>query len=86
MRHHASPSFWQRYHAQPQEVRELADKSFGLLKQNPRHPSIHFKKVGRFWSARVGVHYRALAVELDDNLVWFWIGDHTTYDQLIRRG
>lgn len=33
-----------------------------LLKCNPRHPSLHFKKVGRFWSVRVGLHHRAIGV------------------------
>jgi hypothetical protein len=40
-----------------------------LLKENPRHPSLHLKKVGRFWSARVGSRYRALAVEVDAGLL-----------------
>ncbi len=39
-------------------VREFADKSFGLVKADPTHPSLHFRKVGRFWSARVGLHHR----------------------------
>jgi hypothetical protein len=56
------------------------------LKQDPRHPSLHFKKVGRFWSARVGAHYRALAVEASDGLVWFWIGNHADYDLRIPAG
>ena len=30
--------------------RALADKNYALLKDNPRHPSLQFKKVGRFWS------------------------------------
>ncbi len=34
-------------------------------------------------SARVGLHYRALARDRDDGLVWFWIGHHSRYDQLI---
>lgn len=76
MRHHASERFWRLYDGLPTEVQRLADKSFDLLKTDPRHPSLHFKKTGRFWSARVGLHYRALAVEDGDNLVWFWVGDH----------
>jgi hypothetical protein len=56
------------------DVRELADKDFALLRTNPRHPSLRFKKVGVYWTARVGLHYRALAKERDDGLVWFWIG------------
>jgi len=65
-------------------VQELADKSFRLLKDDPRHPSLHFKKVARFWSARVGLHHRTVAVEAADGLVWFWIGTHADYDRLLR--
>jgi hypothetical protein len=61
--HHASPEFWTYYRALPVAIREQADKAFELLKANPQHRSLHFKKVGRFWSARVGLHYRAIAVE-----------------------
>jgi len=55
-----------------------------MLKLDPGHPSLHFKRVGRFRSARVGLHYRALAVEVADRLVWFWIGTHADYDRLIK--
>jgi hypothetical protein len=41
------------------------------------------KIVGGFWSARVGIRYRALAIEVDEGLVWFWIGSHADYDALI---
>lgn len=49
------------------------------------HPSLHFKKVGMFWSSRVGLHYRALAIEAEQDLVWFWIGSHAEYDKLVGR-
>jgi hypothetical protein len=84
MRHLASPKFWEAYEKLPERVRELADKNYALLKQNPQHPSLQFKKVGRFWSVRVGLRYRALAVEVDGDLVWFWIGSHADYDTLLR--
>jgi hypothetical protein len=71
------------YRSLPPEVRELADQAYARLKQDPRHPSLRVKKVGRFWSARVGAHYRALAVEATDGLVWFWIGTHADYDRLL---
>jgi hypothetical protein len=63
VRHFADASFWEHYNNLPANIRKLADKDFELLKQNPSHPSLHLKQVGRFWSARVGKHYRALAVE-----------------------
>jgi hypothetical protein len=61
----------------------LADRCYEFLKQDLRHPSLHLKKVGRLWSARVGLHYRALAVEDGNDLVWYWIGSHAEYDQLL---
>ncbi len=83
MRHFASPAFWKAYGALPEAIRELADKNFALLKQEPQHPSLRLKKVGKFWSARVGLRYRALATEVDGGLLWFWIGSHADYDAMI---
>lgn len=83
MRHRASPSFWACYHALPAAIQQLADQTYARLKQNPRHPSLHFKKTGRYWSARVGLSHRALAVETPDGLVWFWIGTHAEYDRIV---
>ena len=84
MRHFASPEFWDAYRSLPTDIRDLADKNFELLKQNPKHRSLQFKKVGRFWSVRVGLRYRALAIEIDEALLWLWIGSHADYDRLIR--
>ena len=83
MIHYAAPSFWKRYDALPEAVRELADKQFQLLKNNPRHPSLHVKRVDRFHSVRVGAHYRALAVGVEDGMLWFWIGTHAEYDRVV---
>ena len=57
MRHLASPKFWEAYKGLPEKVRSLAEKNFALLKQDPRHPSLHFKRAGPYWSVRVGLHY-----------------------------
>jgi hypothetical protein len=84
MRHRANGDFWDAFEALPAPIRDLAGKSFQQLKDNPKHPSLQFKKVGPYWSARVGAHYRALAVERDYGFLWFWIGSHAEYDRLIR--
>lgn len=63
----------------------MADRCYDHLKSDPWHPSLQLKPVGRAWSARVGLHYRALAKREDaDVLVWFWIGTHAEYDRLIK--
>jgi hypothetical protein len=84
MRHFASPDFWDAYERLPEQVRVQADRNYRLLKIDPQHPSLHFKKVGRFWSVRVGLRYRALATDVEDGLLWFWIGSHADYDAMIR--
>jgi hypothetical protein len=68
----------------PDHVRALADKNFALLKSDSHHPSLHFKQVGRYHSVRVGLRYRALAISVDDGLLWFWIGSHADYDVLLK--
>lgn len=83
MNHRATPRFWQCYRQLPEEIQRLANRCYETLKQYPYHPSLHFKKVGRFWSVRVGLHYRALAVEDEGDVIWFWIGTHAEYDRLI---
>ena len=80
MRHFTSPSFWELYDKLPAPIQELADKNYELLKTNPRHPSLQLKKVGKYWSVRVGIKYRAVAVEVEEGLLWFWIGTHAEYD------
>lgn len=82
MIHHAAPDYWSLYRALPTNIQALADRAFALLKADPHHPSLHFKKAGSFWSVRVGLHYRALGVEVWDGVLWFWIGTHADYDRL----
>jgi hypothetical protein len=82
--HRATASFWTKYQSLPKAARRLADKSFVLMKSNPRHPSLHFKKVGEFWSARIDINYRALALESAEGYDWFWIGTHAEYDSLLK--
>ena len=84
MKHLAGPSFWELYEKLPDSVQGLADKNFELLKADPNHPSLHLKKAGKYWSARVGIKYRVLGVDVDQGVLWFWIGTHTEYDKIVR--
>jgi hypothetical protein len=71
------------YDSLPEEVRALADKNYLLLKSNTKHPSLHFKRLGDLWSVRIGGHYRALGNDVDDGIVWIWIGTHSEYDRIV---
>jgi len=82
LKHTASVRFWTLYEAQPKSVRAVADKNFQLLKSDPKHPSLHFKRLGKLWSVRVGEHHRALGHDVEGGVQWFWIGSHADYDRI----
>lgn len=83
MNHYASPHFWFLFRQLPTEVQDLATANYQLLVANPRHPSLHLKRIGSYWSIRVGLHYRALGTDSDDGILWGWIGSHAEYDRII---
>lgn len=82
--HKTTSRFWRGFDKLPEFVQQLAEKNFALLKANPQHPSLHFKKVGAFWSARVSIKYRALAVKDGNGFIWVWIGRHDEYERIIK--
>jgi hypothetical protein len=56
----------------------------------PSSGSSRIRVTRRFASRKLGMCGRrgwaavtALAIEVDDGLVWFWIGSHAEYDQLL---
>ena len=84
MTNRATPEFWALYAKLPRGIKKLAQRNYTLFRQNPNHPSLRFKKIGRRWSVRVGLQYRAVAVEAEDGLLWTWIGNHADYERLIK--
>jgi hypothetical protein len=83
LRHAASGRFWLAFAALPAGIQAVAEKNFALLKADPRHPSLRFKRVGDLWSVRAGANHRALGVDVDGGILWIWIGTHAQYDRLI---
>lgn len=65
-------------------TRRLATRAYRLWLKDPRHPSLHFKKIGPYWSVRIGLSHRALGGIKGETLYWFWIGHHKVYDRLTR--
>jgi len=80
-------SYWKSYKGLPKKIQRDADRKFDLWKKNPFHPSLNFKCVNteyNIWSVRVTMDYRALAVRNDKSVIWYWIGDHNKYEQLLK--
>ena len=84
MKHKTTKRFWDLYSKLNYKTQKLADKSFDLVKENSSHPSLQFKKVGKFYSARIDLSFRALAYKDGDDYIWLWIGNHTEYEKMIK--
>ena len=83
--HRTTPQFWSHFEGLPEAVQRTAQRNFQLLKNDPRHPSLHFKKANDYWVVRVGRSYRAIAVEEGQDLFWVWIGGHDEYTRVLGR-
>jgi len=88
MTSHTTERFRKAFKQLPQHVQRQARQAYRLFKQNPYHPSLHFKQVHPArptYSVRIGLDYRAVGIRDGDVIIWFWIGSHADYGKLIAR-
>jgi hypothetical protein len=74
--------------ALPLSVRKQAAAAYRRFCVDPRHPSLHFKKVHPrlpIYSARINDDYRVVGQMRSDAIVWFWIGKHEEYERLLKQ-
>ena len=83
--HKTTARFKEAFDTLPDKVQKVAMTNFELLKKNPRHPSLHFKKIGKFWSLRIGLNYRALSIKDKSDYIWVWIGSHDNYIKMLKK-
>lgn len=86
MKAYTVQSYWDTYKTLPVEIQNQADRKYELWKLNPFHPSLQFKCVNskeNIWSVRINMNYRALAAKDGKDIIWYWIGDHNKYEQLL---
>ncbi|HZV05824.1 MAG TPA: hypothetical protein VE999_12145 [Gemmataceae bacterium] len=81
-----TPDFLACFAKLPDSVKEQARRCYRLWRDNPSHPSLHFKRIHgqeNVYSVRIGLGWRALGLLEGDTITWFWIGSHAEYDTLI---
>jgi hypothetical protein len=84
----ATEKFWKAFEKLPSHIQRKARASYQLWKENPYYPSLQFKQihsVKQIYSVRVGIGWRAVGVKDGDGMVWYWIGSHEEYNNLIAR-
>ena len=70
----------------PKDVQARARQTYNVWKQDNNYPDLHFKQVDNkqpIYSIRVGLSYRALGIKERETMIWFWIGSHGDYNNLL---
>jgi len=83
MQHSANTDFWHEYRRSRRTFATLRTNVFAI-ENNPQHPSLQFKKlesvtVGNLVGPR-HVKLPSPCIKRRHGYLWFWIGDHKTYD------
>lgn len=85
---HVTEKFKKLLSTLPQDIRKQAKGAYRQFKYNSQHPSFQFKKVHPtlpIYSARINLDYRVLGRLENDKIIWFWIGNHTEYERMLRK-
>lgn len=79
--------FWKLYKNLPIDIKKQSKATYLKFKTDPYYPSLCFKQVHStkpILSVRISLDYRALGLLKNNEIIWFWIGTHEEYNQLIK--
>ena len=88
MRSRTTRRFRKSFSQLPEPIKDRAREAYRRFVGNPDHPGLRFKQVHaaeQIYSVRITRDYRALGIREGDTIVWFWIGSHADYDELLSR-
>jgi hypothetical protein len=86
MKSSGTNEFWQLYRDLPEAIKEATRRTYRVWQENPRAPSLRFKKVRDAYSVRIGnTGYRAIAVDVPGGFLWIWIGPHDEYERVLNQ-
>ena len=71
----------------PKEIQKQAREAYLQFEKDPYHPGLRFKRVHSkrpIYAVRISRDYRALGIQNDNEIIWFWIGSHSDYDKMLR--
>ena len=88
MRSQTTNRFRKAFEQLPADIQKRARTIYKIWKENQNHPSLHFKQVHQnepIFSVRIGLSYRALGIKQNNDMIWFWIGSHEEYNNIIEQ-
>jgi hypothetical protein len=74
LRHSRTDHFKQCYRRLSAAARTLVDRSFEQLNEDSEAPSLQIEKDGLIWSMNIGTSHKALALDANGRVLWYWVG------------
>ncbi len=71
----------------PKGIQKQAKEAYLQFEKDPYHPGLRFKRVHSWrpiYAVRISREYRALGVQRENEIIWFWIGSHSDYDKVLK--
>jgi len=84
---HTTQRFRKLFVGLSKAVRKQVKEAYAQFRRNPYHPSLHFKRVHNtrpIYLIGITKNYRAVGIQQDDEIIWFWIGSHSKYSRLLK--
>ncbi len=72
----------------PAEIRRQAKEAYFRFQDDPYYPGLRFKRVHSkksIYSVRITKNYRAVGIQQNDEMIWFWIGSHADYEKILEQ-
>ena len=72
----------------PKEIQRQAKEAYAQFQKDPYHPGLRFKRVHSrrpIYAVRISKDYRVLGIRQDSEIIWFWIGSHSDYDNILKQ-
>ena len=88
MSSHTTQQFRKLLKNLPKEIRKQAKEAYKHFEDNPYHPALYFKRIHStkpIYSIRISRDYRAVGIQHNNGIIWFWIGSHSDYDKILKR-
>ena len=80
--------FWKCYEKLPIRIKRMAKEAYKQFQTNPYYPSLNFKQVHStrpIFSVRITKDYRAVGIIQGEDIIWFWIGSHLEYNNILKQ-
>jgi hypothetical protein len=72
----------------PKAIQKQAKEAYVQFEKDPYHKGLHFKRVHSklpIYSVLISRDYRALGIQRNGVVIWFWIGSHSDYDKMLKK-